>query len=254
MPVPMARYLIRFDDICETMSWSVWDAVESVLRDYDVKPIVAVIPRNRDPHLKIEPPRPDFWDRVRAWKTLGWAIGMHGYEHLYVSPSSGIVGLQPRSEFAGLPATLQREKLERGLAVFHAEGIHPDVWVAPSHSFDRSTVSILNELGIRHISDGLFVNPRIDRDGVMWIPQQFWRFRWAPVGVWTVCFHHNRWSSRGAAEFRRNAGRYLSRISSLRAIAADYADGRQRAPGGLVPYLAGKLIGARAALRAGCSR
>ncbi len=44
-----ARYLIRFDDICPTMNWTIWEQVEQVLRTYHVQPILAVVPDNQDP-------------------------------------------------------------------------------------------------------------------------------------------------------------------------------------------------------------
>ena len=61
------RYLLRFDDICPTMNWAIWDKVEEGLRRHDVRPILAVVPDNHDSKLRIDPPRADFWDRVRQW-------------------------------------------------------------------------------------------------------------------------------------------------------------------------------------------
>src|SRR4051794_18231999 len=49
------RYLLRFDDICPTMNWPIWDRVEQTLIDQDIQPIVAVIPNNQDPALNVHP-------------------------------------------------------------------------------------------------------------------------------------------------------------------------------------------------------
>ena len=82
-----SRYLLRFDDACPTMNWGVWDAVETELLRHNTRPIVAVVPDNRDPKLMADAPRAEFWDRVRRWQSIGWAIGLHGYQHVYVSKS-----------------------------------------------------------------------------------------------------------------------------------------------------------------------
>jgi len=97
-----ARYLIRFDDICPTIDWYIWNEIETMLISANVSPILAVIPDNRDPKLMVDPPVADFWQRVREWQKRGWTIGLHGYQHIYVNNNSGILSLNKRSEFAGL--------------------------------------------------------------------------------------------------------------------------------------------------------
>jgi len=154
-----ARYLVRFDDICPTMNWSLWASIEEVLHACGVQPILAVVPDNRDPKLQVEPPRPDFWGWVREKQTAGWSIALHGYQHLYETTDAGLLGINARSEFAGLPFERQREKLLRAVEVFHSHGIRPEAFVAPAHSFDQHTLLVLQELGITVISDGFFPTP-----------------------------------------------------------------------------------------------
>ena len=79
------RYLIRFDDICPTMNWAGWDAIESLLMRHSIRPILAVVPDNRDPKLIVDSPCADFWERVRKWQRAGYAIALHGYQHRYVN-------------------------------------------------------------------------------------------------------------------------------------------------------------------------
>lgn len=186
-----ARYLMRFNDLCPTMDWSVWNEIEPILIEVGVNPILSVIPDNRDPKLMIDPPVPDFWDRVRNCQVRGWTIGLQGYQHLYVNGKSGILCLNLRSEFAGLKYAEQYEKLSRGLEIFAREGVRADTWVAPVHSFDWVTLSALNALGIRIISDGLSAAPYRDFLGNVWVPQQFASTRRMPLGVWTYCYHSN---------------------------------------------------------------
>lgn len=189
-----AHYLLRFDDICPTMNWQTWSAVEAVLLKNGVRPLLAVIPDNKDPKLEIDPPDPAFWERCRAWQALGWHIGLHGYQHRYVTTDPGMLKSKPQSEFAGLPAAEQEAKLRAGLDIFIRNGVHADAWIAPSHSFDAATVNALNALGVPVISDGPWRWPHVDDSGMLWVPQQLPRFAKMKPGLWTVCLHHNTWS------------------------------------------------------------
>jgi predicted deacetylase len=215
VPSFSARYLLRFDDLCPTMDWSIWDALELILVEQEVRPILAVIPDNRDPRLMVAPPAPDFWDRVRGWQARGWSIGLHGYQHTYVNAESGILRLNQQSEFAGLSYDEQYEKLRLGMAIFSNEGVRADAWIAPAHSFDWVTVSALNALGIRVISDGFAFSPYRDPHGNTWIPQQFARMRPMPWGVWTFCYHPNHLSPHGFVQFRLGLERLRSGMISL---------------------------------------
>jgi predicted deacetylase len=216
-----ARYLIRFDDICPTMNWRVWEQLESILMRHGVKPILAVVPDNRDPNLVVDSLRADFWQLVRRWQERGWAIALHGYQHVYETRHSGLLRINARSEFAGLPYDVQKNKIESALALFLREGIRADAWVAPAHSLDAVTVRVLGECGIRVISDGFYWRP-VFRMGALWIPQQMWRFRTMPDGVWTVCFHHNRFSAGDIAKIESHIVHYRKDILSLDSLVKRY--------------------------------
>ena len=96
-----ATYLVRFDDLCPTMRWSVWEPVEQILDAEGIRPIVAVIPDNADPSMRIEPEKADFWERVRTWQAKGWAIGL-------TRPPSSV------HEFGSWLVRLEREERIRG--------------------------------------------------------------------------------------------------------------------------------------------
>lgn len=217
------QYLIRFDDLCPTMNWDVSAEVEHILLELKVVPIVAVVPDNQDPDLRVGPAHPDFWGEVRKWQTRGWTIGLHGYQHKFVTREAGIVGTRQESEFAGLSEEEQKAKLQGATEMFSRERVTPDVWVAPSHSFDQITLRALKQRGVQVISDGFALSPHRDSDGFLWIPQQLWRFRWRPFGVWTVCCHHNRWSKKDIASFRAGVQKYRERISDLRSVVELYS-------------------------------
>jgi predicted deacetylase len=212
------RYLVRFDDICPTMNWPVWAEIERLLTRHDVRPLLAVVPDNRDPILCVGPPVDDFWDRVRSWQARGWSIGLHGYQHRSVTRVAGLLGLNAASEFAGLPPREQRRTLELALGVFAREGVRPDAWIAPGHSFDSSTVKLLAQLGLRRISDGFSLQPYVDRQGVTWVPQQLWRFRRMPFGLWTVCLHPNGWTEGHVARFAGDLTRFRPMITDFESV------------------------------------
>lgn len=217
-----SRYLIRFDDICPTMNWSAWMTIEEMLFERDLAPILAVVPDNKDPKLNVQAPRADFWSWVRNRQATGWCIALHGYQHRYETKNPGIMGINRYSEFAGLPEGLQREKLERALAIFADNGVRADAWVAPAHSFDAVTIKVLLELGVDTISDGYYFRPVVYM-GACWIPQQLSHFRPTPGGLWTVCLHCNRYGEPELARLRSWIAEYGAAITSLREARRVYA-------------------------------
>ncbi len=220
------KYLLRFDDICPTMNWKVWSEIEAALVERSFKPILAVVPDNQDPVLRIVPPVEDFWERVRTWQAKGWTIALHGYQQRYVTYHPGIVTVRKKSEFAGVPAAEQEEKLWRGVQIFKHHKIKPRLWIAPSNSFDASTVSLLPRFGISMICDGHFRFPFVCQRNLFWVPQQLFGFRPAPPGVWTVCYHHNQWKAADLQRFREDLDHYGSQITSLEGIEQEWADRR----------------------------
>lgn len=223
-----AKYLLRFDDLSPAMNWNIWSEIEEALVRKRIKPLLAVVPDNQDPKLQVEAPVQNFWERVRKWHSLGWTIGLHGFQHKYVTKHAGIVTVKTKSEFAGLPAWKQEEKLRRGIEIFSRQGINPSVWIAPNHSFDSITVSLLARLGMRIISDGQFWFPFICSQEMFWVPQQLFRLRPAPAGIWTVCYHHNQWTPSLLAQFHRDLERYADDIWPLEKVTDTWSGRRSR--------------------------
>jgi predicted deacetylase len=210
-----SQYLLRFDDLCPTMNWTVWSDIEAVLVEHRVKPILAVVPDNQDPLLRVNAPVDDFWGRVRQWQARGWTIAMHGYQHKYSHRSVGIITGLKKSEFAGVPAAQQEEKLRKALEIFKQQGIKTRVWIAPSNSFDYTTANLLPRFGINVICDGCFRYPFVDKRNLTWVPQQLHGFRPAPPGVWTVCCHHNYWGAADLGKFREALQQFRPNIAPL---------------------------------------
>lgn len=220
---------MRFDDICPTMNWKVWDEIEAHLAHHQIRPLLAVVPDNQDPKLMVDEARADFWDRVRGWQAQGWTIAMHGYQHLYVNQNPGIMGLEPKSEFAGLSYEAQEAKLRKGLAIFAHHGVRADAWIAPSHSFDQTTVDLLVAFGVPVISDGLWPWPFSDQGRITWIPAQHWDFKKCPRGIWTICYHHNAWEAPQMDKFRAVLTKHGPEITDVPTVARIFGSRNQTA-------------------------
>jgi hypothetical protein len=220
------KYLLRFDDICPTMNWKVWSEIEAALLERKMKPILAIVPDNQDPVLQVDPPVEDFWERVRTWQARDWSIALHGYQHRYVTCHPGIVTPKKKSEFAGVPASEQEEKLRRGMRIFDQHGVRSHLWIAPSNSFDTTTVGLLPRFGISTVCDGHFRFPFVCRRNLFWVPHQLFGFRPAPSGVWTVCYHHNQWTDADLRQFRKDLDDYGAEISSLDEVSRAWAGRR----------------------------
>jgi predicted deacetylase len=217
-----AKYLIRFDDICPTMNWDVWEKIEQILTKQGIDPILAVVPDNKDKTLVVGETFLGFWNAVRSWQARGWTIGIHGYQHLYVTDQAGLVGINSRSEFAGLDESEQQSKLNHALKLFQQEQVTPEVWIAPGHSFDTITLRVLKKAKINVVSDGFYLWPNTDSLGIIHIPQQLWRLRRMPFGLWTVCYHHNHWTSSDVDRFASDIERYKRDITGMHRVLASY--------------------------------
>lgn len=197
-----------------------WSRLEELFDSLQIKPLVAVVPDNRDPVLQVDDADSCFWGRVRGWQAKGWTIAMHGYQHVFHSVDRRhlILPFYDRSEFAGLPLTEQAGKLRAAWALCQSHGVTPTAWIAPAHCFDRTTLrALLQETSIRVISDGIALNPYCD-NGFYWLPQQLWSLEPRQSGLWTVCLHPNCMSD---ADIDHLAKQLTSPYFQKRIVAAD---------------------------------
>lgn len=184
-------YLIRLDDASDHMNIERWERIEQILDKNGIKPLVGVIPLNRDPMLLEFPEDPGFWAKAQNWQEKGWRIALHGYEHVYSTNCAGINPVHDRSEFAGHPLEVQRQKIRHGLHLLKEKGLEPTAFFAPSHTFDENTLEALRlESSIRIISDTV-ANDIYCRNGFTFIPQQSGRVRELPFRITTICLHPN---------------------------------------------------------------
>ena len=127
-----ARYLIRMDDIAAHMAWDTFRRLEQSFERFGIKPLLGVIPDNRDVSLKQFPEcTGDFWAEMRSFQDRGWEISQHGFQHLYVTRDSGLMGVNNLSEFAGLSYEEQHDKLARGQSLLREYGLRSETFMAP---------------------------------------------------------------------------------------------------------------------------
>jgi predicted deacetylase len=222
----MSEYLLRFDDFCPTMNHGKWKKLANLLDQYGIKPIVAVVPDNQDPSLRVAPDDPSFWNRMNRLQANGYVIALHGYQHVCQLRGHSIVPLHRLTEFAGASEAEQRYKLESGMHILQSHGLIPTVWVAPRHGFDHTTVKVLRELGIHTISDG-FARYPFRRDGVLWVPQQLWDVREMAQGLCTVCYHPNTLTERSFEQLRNFLETHRRQFTTVEEIEQRWSNRRR---------------------------
>ena len=171
------KIVIRLDDISPGMDMGKFRRFKRLLDEYHIKPLIGVVPENLDPKLdsyrdeeeteqkpsKGREDNPDdemrekdypFWHLVRNLQTEGWIIAMHGLHHVYTTKKGGMLPLNKQSEFAGIDLEKQITMIAEGKKILGGHGIATDFFMAPSHSYDRNTMTALVENGFRRITDG----------------------------------------------------------------------------------------------------
>ena len=191
------KILLRFDDIAENMNWDMMDKCENLFDQYNIKPLMGVIPHNQDLTLKSFPKRDDFWKIIKSWQEKGWEISMHGYNHLYSKKThkKDYFKYGGASEFFGEPLDLQVEKINKGLEIFKKNKIKIRSFFAPNHTYDSNTFLALKKLGIFEIIDGYGLKP-YTHDNLIFVPQLFYKLFFLPVGLQTTQIHLNEMSEK----------------------------------------------------------
>lgn len=174
------KIAVRMDDITPCMDWENFERFRGLLKEYGVKPLVGIVPDNRDENLNKDKgaavnggsPEEYFWEQVKVWKSEGWTVALHGYQHLYTQKKGGCFPLNRFSEFAGLGLEQQKRMLQAGKDIFASHGIETDIFMAPAHSYDINTLRALKELGFMKLTDGFGTKPYM-RGGIIFYPISF---------------------------------------------------------------------------------
>ena len=141
------KIAIRLDDITPDMDWGRFLAFKEILDGCGIKPLIGVVPDNRDENLHRAKAAGDFWEYIKELQENGWCVALHGYKHIYTTKKGGLFPLNRFSEFAGVPFDRQKEMLFEAAEIFEKNGIRTDIFMAPAHSYDRNTLKALKDLG-----------------------------------------------------------------------------------------------------------
>ena len=214
--------LIRMDDISENMNWSLMDKCEILFDKYKIKPLLGIIPSNKDPELLKYPYNSKFWDRVVDWKNKGWEITMHGFNHLYTQKSTNkkdIFNYGGNSEFYGLKYSEQYSKIQSGLSEFSKRNIKVRSFFAPNHIYDENTLKALKESGIKIIIDGYGLFPYF-KNQILFVPQLFYKEIILPFGIQSTQLHINYWNKKNFEDFENLIDKINKQIINLDYIIA----------------------------------
>ncbi|MFM7034248.1 MAG: DUF2334 domain-containing protein [Planctomycetia bacterium] len=219
------KLLLRFDDITPGMAWSGFEPLKTAIEAVGIKTILGVVPACRDTSLQVEPPRSEFFDLIRRYRAHGDTIAQHGTFHRYTTSEPGLLGINRRSEFAGLDYDTQRTLLLTGKTILDSEGVWEPYFMAPGHSFDDITVDALKSLGFVALTDGYGLFPYEYRN-IKFIPQLTSSAFNIGFGYCTICVHVNAMTpvhiERLLAFAMRNRDRF---IDFKEVVAADARSG-----------------------------
>jgi len=104
------------------------------------------------------------------------------------------------------------------LEVFSSNGIIPEVFFAPSHTFDDNTLNALKiESNIRIISDTIAFDV-YKKDDFYFIPQQAANIRFYPFRVCTFCYHPNTMNEAELVDFEKQVAKYRNNFVDFDSI------------------------------------
>ena len=153
------KIAVRMDDITPDMDWEAFYRVKAILDRVGIKPLLGIVPDNRDPNLHKCDNRQDFWEVMRSLQAEGWCMALHGMHHNYTSEKGGLFPLNNLSEYVGLSYAAQCEMIRRGKDILERNGIHTTLFMAPAHSYDRNTLKALVMNGFTGVTDGFGDTP-----------------------------------------------------------------------------------------------
>lgn len=185
--------LFRLDDISPGLKRENLQEFERIFDKYNIKPLLGVVPDNRDPNLVVdEYDENAFWENLLRLHNKGWLIALHGYNHEYCTEDEGLLRANPFSEFAGVPYEKQLEIIRAGKKVLESKGLTVEGFMAPGHTFDENTLKALHENKIKYVTDGYTEYPYI-REGLLFVPCKIDEAS-VPTGLDTLCIHLNNWT------------------------------------------------------------
>lgn len=215
----MSKLLLRFDDVTPQMAWSKFLPFKKAIEDLEIKSILGVVPNCKDKNLNVETANQDFFSLLRQYRDYGDNIFQHGTFHDYSNNSSGILGINNNSEFAGINLHDQIELLKIGKKILQNEGIWEPFFMAPSHSFDENTLMALKLLDFKAITDGYGFYP-YKINNINLVPQLVSKILPFPIGIQTICIHINTMNESSICklleDIKKNKKRFINFNEALK--------------------------------------
>lgn len=215
----MTKYIFRLDDINPCMNKKNFERIMEIFMEYNIMPLIGIVPDNEDPKLCVTDEDPDFWGKMLNIQNKNLAdLAMHGYNHLYTTKDQGILknyGFKPQSEFAGIDYEVQAEKIQKGLERLKHFGLSTDIFMAPGHTFDLNTTKALADAGIKYITDGIGLYPYAVGP-ITLIPQQIGTPIRMPLGIITICLHFNSFSDNSFIKLKEFIEKNRANITTIR--------------------------------------
>ena len=198
------KIAVRLDDITPDMDWEKFRRLEGLLDKFHIAPLLGIVPDNQDNNLKRDSVLPEWEKQIRQWKDKNWVLAMHGWKHIYTTKKGGLFPLNNFSEFAGVSKDKQREMIFDGIEKLQKQGIKTNIFMAPAHSFDKNTLSVLKEAGFKYITDG-FGNVPYEWNGLIFLPIAFQKNKDIDKkeGYTTLVFHTNTMDEREFEAFEK---------------------------------------------------
>ena len=213
-------FFVRFDDICPTMDREQFEKAQAIMEQYQIKPLLGIIPENLDPDQMKSEEDKAFWEKMRDLQAQGWTLAMHGYRHVYNQerPKTMVCG-RKHSEFAGNSYERQFEIIKSGKEQLESHGIYTDLFFAPAHTYDKNTLKALAANGFKYNVDGLSRKP-YKQCGMICIPCRPFDSRTKKLGLVNVIVNHSsEWSredkAAGYEDLLRFCKKYEGRISNF---------------------------------------
>ena len=209
------KILIRFDDIAENMNWHLMNKCEKLFDQFNIKPVMGVIPDNKDKDLLVYPKKENFWGIVKNWQSKGWEIAMHGCSHIYDKDTDNkdYFGYGGKSEFFGHTLNYQLEKIKKAIEIFERNDIRIRTFFSPNHTYDLNTFAALKLSGIYEVIDGYGLKPYIENN-IKFIPQLFYKPFFLPFGLQTTQIHLNYWTDKEFNKFSNQISKNHKKVIS----------------------------------------
>lgn len=202
----------RLDDITPDMDMNKFHRAYEIFTKAGIKPLIGVVPDCQDELLHYEEKKSDFWNLVQKLQREGWIVAQHGYQHVYVTKDSGILGINSFSEFAGLSYEEQMDKIKKGKKILEENGVSSEIFMAPGHTYDENTIRALVQCGFPYVTDG-YTKENVNYKNICFIPCRNEKES-AKEGINTICLHANLMKESDFADLEKrlnhNNGQYVN--------------------------------------------